>query len=122
VPEAIVAFLDSDSYKDAVRNAVSLGGDADTLACITGGMAEAFYGPVSPYIRQKVREILTPELGEITKAFSAKYRPPAGGWPLKASFWCIRSALQLLASRNLHSRFTQPSKLRGAFFVKLPAG
>lgn len=44
VPEAIVAFLESTGFKDALRNAVSLGGDSDTLACITGGIAEAFYG------------------------------------------------------------------------------
>ena len=44
VPEAIIAFLESVSFEDALRNAVSLGGDSDTLACITGGMAEAFYG------------------------------------------------------------------------------
>ena len=41
--EAIIAFLESNSFEDALRNAVSLGGDSDTLACITGGMAEAFY-------------------------------------------------------------------------------
>lgn len=73
VPEAIVAFLDSASYEDAVRNAVSLGGDSDTLACITGGIAEAFYGPVPPSIHQNVLEILTPELWEITEAFCAKF-------------------------------------------------
>jgi len=73
VPEAIVAFLDSASYEDAVRNAVSLGGDSDTLACITGGIAEAFYGSGAPAIRQKVREILTPELWGITETFCAKY-------------------------------------------------
>jgi len=43
VPEAIIAFLDSTDYEHAVRLAVSLGGDADTIACITGGIAEAFY-------------------------------------------------------------------------------
>lgn len=73
VPEAIIAFFDSTSYEDAVRNAVSLGGDSDTLACITGGIAEAFYGPVSPSIRQKVREILTPELWGITEKFCGKH-------------------------------------------------
>lgn len=73
VPEAVVAFLDSSSYEDAVRNAVSLGGDSDTLACITGGIAEAFYGPVPPPIRAKVRKILTPELREITEQFCARY-------------------------------------------------
>ena len=44
VPEAIIAFLDSKDYEIAIRLAVSLGGDADTQACITGGIAEAFYG------------------------------------------------------------------------------
>jgi ADP-ribosylglycohydrolase len=41
VPEAVIAFLEADSYEDAVRNAISLGGDSDTLACITGAIAEA---------------------------------------------------------------------------------
>lgn len=44
VPEAITAFLESASFEDAIRNAVSIGGDSDTLAAITGGIAEAFYG------------------------------------------------------------------------------
>ena len=46
VPPAIRAFLDSSDYESAVRIAVSLGGDSDTLACITGGIAEAFYGEI----------------------------------------------------------------------------
>jgi len=73
VPEAIIAFLDSTSYEDAIRNAVSLGGDSDTLACITGGIAEAFYGSVSLEIRHKVGEILIPDLWRITESFCAKY-------------------------------------------------
>ena len=44
VPQAIEAFLESDSFEDAVRTAVSVGGDSDTLAAITGGIAEAYYG------------------------------------------------------------------------------
>ncbi len=44
VPEAITAFLEGTDFEDAIRNAVSLGGDSDTLTCITGGMAEAFFG------------------------------------------------------------------------------
>ena len=43
VPQALIAFLDSTDFEDAIRKAVSLGGDSDTLACITGGIAEAFY-------------------------------------------------------------------------------
>ncbi len=74
VPEAIVAFLDSESYEDAIRNAVSLGGDSDTLACITGGIAEAFYGGVPYEITARVEEILTPDLLDITKRFCVKYR------------------------------------------------
>jgi len=73
VPEAIIAFLDSTSYEDAIRNAVSLGGDSDTLACITGGIAEAFYGEVPVEIQAKVRELLTPDLLEIVDSFYAKY-------------------------------------------------
>lgn len=74
VPEAIVAFLDSESYVDAVRNAVSLGGDSDTLACIAGGMAEAFYGSVPVEIQTKVKKLLTPDLWDVTEAFLNKYR------------------------------------------------
>lgn len=74
VPEAIIAFLDSESYEDSVRNAISLGGDSDTLACITGGIAEAFYDGVPEEIHAKVREYLTPDLWEITEAFCRKYK------------------------------------------------
>lgn len=73
VPEAIIAFLDSDSYEDAVRNAISLGGDSDTLACITGGIAEAYYGPVAPSILNKVQECLTEDLWQITEEFCRQY-------------------------------------------------
>lgn len=73
VPEAIIAFLDSDSYEDAIRNAISLGGDSDTLACITGGIAEAFYGSVPDRIRDKIPELLAPDLWKITEEFIMKY-------------------------------------------------
>jgi ADP-ribosylglycohydrolase len=46
VPEAIIAFLESESFEEAIRNAVSLGGDADTQAAIAGAIAEAFYGQI----------------------------------------------------------------------------
>ncbi len=73
VPEAIIAFLDSTSYEDAVRNAVSLGGDSDTLACITGGIAEAYYGPVSPSILKKVKSCLGGDLWQIAEQFYDSY-------------------------------------------------
>lgn len=44
VPQSIVCFLDSNSFEDSIRNAIYLGGDADTLACITGSISEAYYG------------------------------------------------------------------------------
>ena len=73
VPEAIIAFLESGSYEDAVRNAVSLGGDSDTLGCITGGMAEAYYGVVPIDIRDKVSEYLSEQLWSITEQFCNRY-------------------------------------------------
>lgn len=73
VPEAIIAFLDSNTYEDAVRNAVSLGGDSDTQACIAGAVAEAFYGGVPLEIRNKVKTILTPDLWAVTEAFCERY-------------------------------------------------
>ncbi|MBO5104862.1 MAG: ADP-ribosylglycohydrolase family protein [Ruminococcus sp.] len=51
IPPAIVAFLDSHDYESAVRNAVSLGGDADTMACVAGGIAEAFYKDIPEHIK-----------------------------------------------------------------------
>ncbi len=74
VPEAIISFLDSDSYEDAVRNAISLGGDSDTLACIAGGIAEAFYGGIPEDIQEKVQECLTSDLWQVTETFCLKYR------------------------------------------------
>ncbi len=79
VPEAIIAFLDSESYEDAVRNAVSLGGDSDTLACITGGVAEAFYGGIPEEIRAEVEARLPGDLYEITDRFVRTYRRQIGG-------------------------------------------
>lgn len=75
VPEAIVAFLESNDYEDAIRKAISLGGDSDTLACITGGIAQAFFGGVPDWIMEKVYSILDEPLGEITKQFMAKFAP-----------------------------------------------
>jgi len=46
VPEALTSFLESTSYEDTIRSAISIGGDSDTIACMTGGIAEAFYGGV----------------------------------------------------------------------------
>ncbi len=69
VPEAIIAFLESEDYEDAVRKAVSLGGDSDTIACITGGIAQAYFGEVPYTIEKKAREMLTPELLQVVDSF-----------------------------------------------------
>lgn len=73
VPQAIRAFIDSTDFEDAIRNAVSLGGDADTQACIAGGIAQAFYGGVPEEIEANVYRILEHRLGEITRQFMDKY-------------------------------------------------
>ena len=73
VPQAITAFLESKDYEDAVRKAVSLGGDSDTLACITGGMAQAFYQEIPPEIVAEVRRRLPEEFLSIIDRFSATF-------------------------------------------------
>ncbi len=73
VPEAIIAFLESESFEDAVRLAVSLGGDSDTLACIAGAMAEPFYGGVPKHIWEDAQWRLTPDLTEIVDAFCRRF-------------------------------------------------
>lgn len=73
VPEAIVAFLDSRDVEDAIRLAVSLGGDADTQASIAGGIAEAFYGRVPATIVASVRQRLPPRFIEVLDTFQRTY-------------------------------------------------
>ena len=73
VPAALRAFLDSENFEDAIRTAVSLGGDTDTVACITGSVAEAFYGGVPEEIEAKVYSILDGFLGGIAREFRKLY-------------------------------------------------
>ncbi len=73
VPEAIVAFLDATDFEDAIRNAVSLGGDSDTLTCITGGIAEAFYGDIPEHIYQSVWKRLDEPMRQIVEAFRDRF-------------------------------------------------
>ena len=75
VPEAIVAFLDSSDVEDAIRLAVSLGGDADTQAAIAGGIAQAFYGHVPDVMVQEVRGRLPDEFLTVLDAFELVYPP-----------------------------------------------
>ncbi|MBI9068497.1 MAG: ADP-ribosylglycohydrolase family protein [Salinivirgaceae bacterium] len=74
VPQAIVCFLESSDYESAIRLAISLGGDADTLACITGGIAAAFYKEMPDEIIRLMEALLPTEFWEIINAFDDKYR------------------------------------------------
>ncbi len=78
VPEAIVAFLDSTDFESSVRLAVSLGGDSDTLACITGGIAEAFYKIIPDKIAETVWNKLPDNFKQILKEIGlrTKYKLP----------------------------------------------
>ena len=75
VPEAIIAFLQSDDIETAIRLAVSLGGDSDTLACIAGGIAHAFYKEIPSQMEKEVRSRLPQEFIGILDKFSKKYIP-----------------------------------------------
>ena len=76
VPEAIIAFLDSTDFEDAIRNAVSLGGDADTQAAIAGSIAEAFYNGIPEYILEKTWKKIHESFKKIIVSFSEKYKSP----------------------------------------------
>lgn len=74
VPPAIRAFLESDDFEDAVRKGISIGGDSDTIACMAGGIAHAFYGGVPDAIVERTYKILDDRLGGIAKKFIQNYR------------------------------------------------
>ena len=78
VPEAMVAFLDSTDFESAIKLAVSLGGDSDTLACITGGIAEAFYKTIPENIALKIWELIPEDFKAIFRVMEAQtsYRLP----------------------------------------------
>jgi len=73
VPEALTAFLESTDFEDAIRNGISLGGDSDTLTCIAGSVAEAFYGGVPAAIEQETLRRLDDPLRETLRRFREKY-------------------------------------------------
>ena len=73
VPQAITAFLESDGFEDAIRKAISIGGDSDTIACIAGGIAEAYYGGVpeeiSKFVLSKLDKKFLNVINDFYKAF-----------------------------------------------------
>lgn len=73
VPEALIAFLDTDDLETAIRTAISLGGDADTQAAIAGAAAAAFAGTVSVAVQGEVRARLPDDMIEVLDAFAERY-------------------------------------------------
>lgn len=77
VPNAIVAFLNSDSFIDAIRGAILMGGDSDTIACMAGSIAQPYYGTkltaIPPNVIRKAFKRLPDELADIVVAFVKKY-------------------------------------------------
>ena len=72
VPQAIRAFLEAEDFEDAVRNAVSLGGDSDTIACITGSIAEAYFKEIPGPMISEARKRLPQEMIELVEEFYKK--------------------------------------------------
>ena len=72
VPQALEAFFESVSFEDAIRNAISIGGDSDTIAAITGSIAEAYYG-IEDEMRTTAFSYLDSYLLEIAESFYVKF-------------------------------------------------
>jgi ADP-ribosylglycohydrolase len=73
VPQAIIAFMDSEDFEDAVRKAISLGGDSDTIACITGSIAEPFYGGVPERIAEFALANLDDRMCRVVEEFQSTF-------------------------------------------------
>ena len=73
VPEAIISFLESTDFEDAIHNAISLGGDADTLAAITGSIAEAYYDDIPGNLLAASFDLLDVEIIEIIEEFLKRF-------------------------------------------------
>ncbi len=75
VTQAIRAFYESDSLENAIRLAISIGGDSDTIACMAGAIAEAYYGSVPPSICHEIETRLPVELLKVVNAFYRELQP-----------------------------------------------
>jgi len=74
VPEALICFLESVDFEDAIRKAIWLGGDSDTLACITGGIAEAYYGKIPQEWIDKSLDLLDDKIRETLDLFRERFQ------------------------------------------------
>jgi ADP-ribosylglycohydrolase len=73
VPESIIAFLESTDYEDAIRKSISLGGDSDTMACITGAIAQAYYKTIPKQVVETVYSMIPEAFKKIIILFEEKY-------------------------------------------------
>jgi len=73
VPQAVIAFLESTDFENAIRLAISIGGDSDTIACMTGGIAAAFYREIPEEIIRFVSNKLSTEFNDLIKEFDEKF-------------------------------------------------
>lgn len=73
VPEAMIAFLESENFEDAIRKAISIGGDSDTIASMTGAIAEAFYREIPEAIVRKVEHLLPEKMWTVVHTFSENH-------------------------------------------------
>ncbi len=74
VPESIIAFLEAENFEDAIRTAISIGGDSDTIASMTGAIAAAYFKEIPDTFIRKMNEYLPNDFKVILEAFEAKYR------------------------------------------------
>jgi ADP-ribosylglycohydrolase len=73
VPQAIRAFLESTSFEDAIRKAISLGGDSDTLACMAGGISQAYYKNIPSALLAETNMLLDSSMKKVIRAFNEKF-------------------------------------------------
>lgn len=96
VPQALEAFFESKSFEDAIRNAVSIGGDSDTICAICGSVAEAYYG-ISDEMKEKAYGYLDPMLEAIVKDFGERYEKRPVHFRDLAFFWnCYQERFKTL--------------------------
>ena len=73
VPEAIICFLDSSDFENCIRISISIGGDSDTIACMAGGIAQAFYKSISPEVAATAKEMMPDEMRSVIKDFEKAF-------------------------------------------------
>ena len=108
VPPAIIAFLESTDYESAIRNAISLGGDADTQACIAGGIAEAYYKEIPEHIKRFCDGRIDFSIKSVVQEFAKQYCTEKVG--LLFAFAFIFELLSRLRQQKTH--FCLPTKVR----------